>query len=88
MIDHEDLSVFLGQIRSTWTESWAAICNIQRRNYVSLVFIIWIPILMQVVIYAYWSYFYFLEVVYVSAQLVVVLNLGGVVRFTDVFKLW
>ena len=42
---------------------------------------------MQVVIYAYWSYFYFLEVVYVSAQSVVVLNLGGVVRYTDVFKL-
>ena len=41
---------------------------------------------MQVVIYAYWSYCYFFEVVFVSAQLVVVLNLG-VVRYTDVFKL-
>ena len=54
----------------------------------SLVFISWSPILLQVVIYAYWSYFYFLEVVSVSAQLVVVLNLGRVVRYTDVFKLW
>ena len=43
------------------------IFNIQRRSYVSLVFISWSPILMQVVIYAYWSYFYFLEVVSVSA---------------------
>ena len=43
---------------------------------------------MQVVIYAYWSYFYFLEVVSVSAQLVVVLNLGGVVIYMNVFKLW
>ena len=42
---------------------------------------------MQVVIYAYWSYFYFLKVVSVSTQLVVVLNLGGVVGYTDVFKL-
>ena len=41
---------------------------------------------MQVVIYAYWSYFYFLEVVSVSTQLVVVLNLGEVVGYTDVFK--
>ena len=41
---------------------------------------------MQVVIYAYWSYFYFLEVISVFAQLVVVLNLG-VVGYTDVFKL-
>ena len=29
LINHEDLSVFFGQIRSTWTESWAAISNIQ-----------------------------------------------------------
>ena len=43
---------------------------------------------MQVVIYDYLSYFYFLKVVYVSAQLVVVLILGRVVRYTDVFKLW
>ena len=40
---------------------------------------------MQVVIYAY---FYFLEVVSVTAQLVVVLILGGVFRYTNVFKLW
>ena len=42
---------------------------------------------MQVVIYSYLSYFYFLEVVSIFAQLVVVLILGGVVRYTDVFKL-
>ena len=35
---------------------------------------------MQVVIYAYLSYFYFLEVVSVSAQLVVVLILRGFLK--------